>query len=286
MKKKVMCAIFIVSVLILIAPTVIAADTEIVIKTVPFANVNINILDPNSDSFTLLKNFNQDADNYGDLSFIFSSDKPKFDLTIYVKKNDKKVGDARAENNVVGEDLYFEVVPEGFELLYRPEEEANETEESNETVVNETVVENITEEVIEEPQEEEVTPGITGAATSGEEGSFFSNNILYFGLGLVVLIIVFFMGAVVSKKRVGSSSKEIKVRKLSDLKKDKKEQKDKKEKLSDYKQAIEDAEKKIDDAQKEIKKLKNVDKISEIKKRMIEDQKELLKLRGGEDKDD
>jgi len=283
MKRKEIFPIFLVAILILIAPTIFATDTEIVVKTVPFGNVNINILDPNSDSFTMLKNFNKDADNYGDVSFVFSSDKPKFDLTIYVKKNNKKVADNRSEDNVAGEDLYFEVVPEGFELLHRPAEESNEILVDNETVVNDTSIGEIAEpeEISEEPKEE-TSPGITGSATSGEQGSFFSNKIFYYVLGVLVLSAVFFMG-ILTARRKATKNKEIKVRKLSDFQKEKTEGKEKKEKVSDYKQAIEDAEKKIEEAQKEIKKLKNVDKISEIKKRMIEDQKELMKLREGEE---
>ena len=47
---------------------------------------------------------------------------------------------------------------------------------------------------------------------------------------------------------------------------------------TEYHSAIEEAEKKIKDAQKEINKIKNADKIDELKKRMGKDKEELEKL--------
>lgn len=281
MKKSEVFGIFIV--FLFLVPVISAVDTEIKIKTVPFGNININILEVGSlDS---LERFNKDANNYGDASFVFSSDEPRFDITIYIKKNDKKIGYEQFKNNVAGESLYLEVVPEGFEIINAP---VNKTEESNETLSNETIepnetiVENITISETDLQLEQKGDSKLTGAAVF-EEGGILSNKLLYYIIGLLILSMVVFMGVTKLKKR-GQGPKEIKVKKLSEFKEEKKE------KIGDFKDLIEDAEKKIKEAQEEIKKLKDNDKITQhekkiaaAKKKLIEDQKELMRIR--EEKD-
>jgi len=56
---------------------------------------------------------------------------------------------------------------------------------------------------------------------------------------------------------------------------------DRKSRSGDYNRAIEDAERKIDEARAEINTLKNAEKIEELKRKLIEDQRELMRLRSG-----
>jgi hypothetical protein len=271
--------VLIALVLLLVSTQAISAiDTKITINTFSNHDVMIGVL-KTGEIYYLLDSFHKNSGPEGKLTVTYSSDVDIIDVGVWVKKNNQLIVKKRFEDQYTGAPLEFDVYPESY-VPPEPEETENETIE-NETVVNETeeekINETVTGEVEEEPAEEtteegvDVSPGITGAVASDSEG-FLSKNIMYFVIGLIVLIIVFFAGVMATKKRGGS--REIKVKKMDDLKKEKKE------KMDDYKKSIEDAEKKIEEAQKEIKKIKNAEKIEELKKKLIEDQKELMKLRG------
>jgi len=255
-----------------------AMDTKITIKTFSENNVDISVLEPDS-VYSLLESFHVNSGIEGEVFVTFSGDQAVFDVKVWVKKGNEVIVQKRFEDLDAGFDVVLDIYPAGFE----PEPEVNDTKvnETEEIIeVNETndSVEGIGEEGIGAEQ----GAGITGLATSNDEegSSIFSGKILYFIIGIILLIGAFFMGVLASKKRsTGENSppKEIKIRKLSESRLDKRD------KLDDYRKAVEDAESKILEAQKEIKKLKNQDKISDLKKKIIEDQKELMKLRGGND---
>ncbi|MBU0959242.1 MAG: hypothetical protein KKB31_04840 [Nanoarchaeota archaeon] len=270
MKKSVVIVTFI----LLLAPLLSAATTEIKIKTVPFGNINVNILE--LGSLEVIEHINLDANNYGDATFSFSSSQSYFDMTVYIKQGDSKFHYEKFTGNTAGGTLSFEAAPEGFEFFYPADQDSeingttvNDTE-VNDTIVNETIEE---VEVIEEVEEQ--GPGITGLATSDDVG-FFAGKTLYYVIGIGVLLAIVFFGSMSMRKKI-SAPKEIKVRKLSELRDEKSE------KTDDYRQAIEQAERKIEEAQKEIKKIKNEDKIAEAKKRIAKEQEELEKLEKGED---
>jgi len=294
MNKEVAGLIFVFALVLTLAPGVEAVDTEITIKTVPFGNVNLNILDSDIEGVSVIEKFNGNANNYGDIVFIYKDSEDEFDVSVYVKRNDQKVIYEKYADFVAGEPIYIEAAPEGTKLYYAPENETdvNETDE-NTTGINGTT-ENKTVEVVLEPQEEvedttqETTSGITGAVTSEEKDSegVFSNKLLYFVLGFLVLGIVIFTGALKMKSlrrfREEQPEKEVKIKKLSEKLKEIKEEK-KEASSGAYQKAIEEAEAKIKQAQKEINKLKNAEKIEEIKKRMEKDKEELEKLSTSDD---
>ncbi len=293
-KRGVVAFIFILG-LFVILPFISAVDTEIKIKTVPFGNVNINVLDPDSETFSSLKRFNADANNYGDVFFVYENSKDEFDLSVYVKRNDKRLIYETYGTFEAGEDIYLEVAPEDSKLFYAP----NETED-NDTVVNNTVnnetEENGTVKTDTEPESvpatidttdeiPEQTPGITGAATDNTNSKgIFSSAIVYFILGFLVLGAIVVTGALKLKQlkkedySEGGKKKEIKVKKLSEKLKEMKDIK--KEAKGEYGKAIEEAEEKIKQAQKELNKLKNAEKIKELKKQIEENKKELEDLEG------
>jgi hypothetical protein len=244
-------------------PEVYAATTEIKIKTVPFANINLNVLDSGTSEYSVLQNFNKDANQYGDVTFVYASDESSFDMSIYVKKNNQRLVYEKYSGFTAGETIELLVAPEGAEIFYDPAENATANETANTTLTD-------------SENQAEAAPGITGLAASDDTGEEFSTKYIPYFIAVFLILglgVFFFM---VKKKRmsegIGKSSKEVRVVKLSDIKSGK---------AADlYKRTIEDAEKKIVEAQKEINRLKNTEKIDEIKHRMIEDQKELMKLRG------
>jgi len=114
-----------------------------------------------------------------------------------------------------------------------------------------------------------------------EEGVFSKKNFSYFGGFLLLIVIIGFVIASIKYKK--HNPKEIKIKKLSELQKEKKEDledkkedledkekdlEDKEENIEDYNKIVEDAERKIAEAQQDIKKIKNEGKIKEMKKKI------------------
>jgi len=256
MKRGLFCIFVLFTVLFTIS--VSAIDTEIKIKTLPFHEVQVAVAKPLSSAFESWGNFKNYSDQYGDVSFIFSSEKVSFDLIIYIKKDNEKIMPRQAflENFPAGDPIYLEIAPYGFEFIETPGEIIEETNETIE--INETESE------------------MTGSAILGEDGLLSGGKIYYIIGGLLFLVIAFFAFKIIRKKLGASKQpKEVKIKKLSEL------QAEKKEKLNDKQSIIEDAESKIKEAQEDIRKIINEDKIKDAKKKLIDDEKELMRLRGG-----
>ncbi len=275
-----------VLVLALLIPFTSAIDTEINVKTIPATEVQITISDYNSDSFSVLEGgkFKAIADEYGDVQFIFKSNVEEFNLAIYVKDSDgeKIIPAERISGHIAGNSLDLELAPSWFEFIETPSNESNITE-----VVEEVVEGEASEEIIVEEEGEIAKAPVTGFAIFGE-GGLLSSNAFYYIIGGLVLLAIAFFGTRIIKSKIGKT-KEIRVKKLSEV------NGAKKEKIDDFKDVIDDAEKKIKEAQDEIKKLKERGqeglkakkqaKKDHLKKKIENYEKELIKLRQ-EDKED
>jgi len=304
--------VFVLLLILSLLPMLSAVETPIKISTYPNHDLVIDFL--KISPLTILEKVKASSGTEGETFITFINSASEFDINAFVMKDGEKAVYKRFSSLEAGIPLCInlfagneEITIDCAEALGKVEINETETNKTGEEdsvtagdidveveVEEEIIIEDV--EVIEEDTEEGAT--ITGAATSEEGASFLSINTLYYVIGIVLLLAVIFIGAVGMRKKIKTSrSKDIKVKKLSEMKEDKKDkeekrekiedQKDKleesKEKVDDYKKAIEEAQRKVEEAQKEIRKLKNADKIAELKKRMIEDEKELMKLRSGED---
>jgi hypothetical protein len=242
-----------------------AIDTNIHIKTVPNMNVNLLVV---SSSFEQYQRFNANADQYGDISFVFSSDKEEFGLNIYVKdlQDNSKVASAQLEDQAAGEDIYVEVVPKNFDIIETPTEE-------NISTTEEIVPTNLTE--IPESSNESLLAGneesskISGKAIFGENSSI-KKIIMYIG-GAIVLAVIVFFAFKLFKKRKG---KEIKITKLSDWKEGQKDT------PREYYGVLEETQKRLEETQKELNMVKNKERIKETEEKLRRDEQELRNLRG------
>lgn len=266
----------------LLVPTVLAIDTEIKIKTIPDYEVQATTYDPSSVSFNAFERFKEISDEYGDVKFTFTSNEPSFNLIVYIKKDGATLmGPKKFLDNVAGETIDLRLAPDSFTFIETPVNNTNVSETNttnNDTLENDTLVME-EETVTEEDSAAEESKGATGLAVSENNSTVFSNQFLYYIIGVLALVAIVFATYKVAQVRLIKSGaiKSGNKRKLDDL------QKEKKEKMTEYKKVIEDAEKKIKEAQAEIKKLKNEDKIKEMKKKIEEDEKELIRLREGKD---
>ncbi len=252
-----------------------ATDTDIKIKTIPGDEVQATMYDSKSASFSVLPGgaFKGITDEYGDFSFVFATEKEEFNIIIYIKKDgEKRMESEKILNHPAGENLELRLAPDWFEFIETP---INGTLEKNETIkditTNESELENQTiGEITPEEIKEGTQPQMAGSAIFGDKG-FLSKKAIYYIIGIVVLLIGFILAGTLRTKLRGS--KEIKIKKLSEM------QGEKKEKIKDKKEIIEDAERKIKEAQEDIRKIKSNDGIEKAKKKIIEDEKELIRLR-------
>ena len=76
---------------IFVLQVVSAIDTEIKIKTLPYHEVQVVAIDPSSSSFLIYERYIGYSDRYGDLLFNFSFTQPKFNLRIFLKKDNENV---------------------------------------------------------------------------------------------------------------------------------------------------------------------------------------------------
>lgn len=284
MVKKVIITIFVCLFILQVAS---AATTNLDIKTLKNHEINIQILNPDKSS-EAYQTYLEKSGPFGIVSITFTDSVDKFDLKIFVSDtssgfSELVMNDAFSEvengkdycvildsldSSDIIEDCEFDSTGNQIDLSIPEETEINETE-------------NLTEPEVPETTEEDAnkSSGFLGLAIFGED-SFFKKKglkIFLYIIGGIALLIVAYFGIKYLRKRKPRGYRKIKVRKLSELK-NKKE--DNKEDVEDYQEAIKNAEKKIEEAQKQLDSLKKEDKITELKKKILENQEELEKLKG------
>lgn len=253
--------------LIVLIPQVLALSSEIKVKTLPYHQVQLTTFDQDASSFTAFERFKQEADQYGDTTFIFTSDEPDFGIIIYIKWSGETVVSKKYEESYeTGKPVYLEIAPAGARLLKTPDAVINETN-STEIPENETQTEEIpadnstTEEEVNDNQN-----SITGF-TITEELSKETKKTIYIVLisvvALAIILIFIFKFRNKSRKLIGMDFKPSSASKQPDAR------------------LITNLERKLKDAEHEITLLKNREKIKEVERRIEEEKKEIERLRSG-----
>lgn len=276
------------SVVLLLVGLVSAVDTQVDIETFPNHNIMVSSLAPDS-VYSLIESYHGISDSNGKYSLtVASGSNSEFDLGVWVKNGNELVISKRFKLVTAGIPITIKMLPGDVSLTPTSEIKVNDTEE-NATVVGETEVINETANDTTAAPVDTNSKGITGLATD-EAGSksTFSNSLIYIIAGVLVVGAVLFVLVPRLKMRsnsyesaVGTPKKGLKIKKMSEKIKEVKEV-NKQQNLDDYKKAIINAESKIKEAQVEIKKLKNVEKAEELKKKIEKDQEELRKLSGSD----
>lgn len=294
--------IFFIFLLMLLTPMISAADTAITIQTLPEHDVDVSVLKP-VEGYSLIESFHKPSDSNGTLSITFSTTESEFNVRVWLKKDNTIIVYKKFEENYpVGEPLTLEVYPDWY--LKQKEIEASmkkvdetqtttgETTSQEEETTNGSVTEENTEEQ-EEKQENLTTKtegknssalnGITGFFTSIKSG--ISKKIIYSVIAFVSVIALFSVSFLVIRRIRNSKPKEvkgIKVKKLSDKIKEKKQEQEKSDAdlIADYEQRIKEAEEQIEKIKNKTNDSERRKKIAEVKKKLIADEQELMKLRG------
>jgi len=269
-RKLFLCLVF----LIVFLQVVSAIDTNVQIKTVPYMNVNVLVV---SSTFDEYERFNADADKYGDMSFVFSSDKTRFGLIIFVKdesdtSDNGRIASKELRNQIAGMDIYIEVVPEGFKIIETPTGEANVSNVSieNLTESSENVSSNDTDTLVTITEKSERKSFLSGLIIFGENNKL--KEIIFYSAGGVLLALIIFF---ITRKFRKRGKRGIKIKKLSELREEQKE-----DTPGNYYGILEETQKKLEETQRELSRIKNKDKIKEVEEKLKKDEQELRRLRG------
>jgi hypothetical protein len=293
MVKKTSFNILVLFLIVQVIGAVSAADTLITVKTVPGYEVQLTTYDPYAETSitnSRYDNFLGVVGESGEISFIFSSTKPDFNILLYLKNKEGTTIERKtyAERYPAGTTIVLDLEPEWLKKFNAIKANSTKTDESETNIslenvaLAEVVISNVT---LNNSEDDSAT--ITQFAVFGDDGSSVLKIIVYIiaGIILIAIIVVVVLRVMKSmnKKREHNQfgednypREEIKVRKLSEI------QAEKKDAGEGYNERVDDAEKKLKEALEAIATLRKSDKIAEVKKKIIENEKELMRLRRGE----
>ena len=283
--NKVVCILISLLIVLLVLPMVVAKSTEINVKTLPYHDVLLVILEP-TEQYQLIESINSFSYNEGIAKATHTSEKNEIGIRIIVKSSDQTVFSERFDNYETGKTLYFVLLEDEVSGGYEPfeginekdsESEENTTEESNSTALeNNNELEGDVEETKEEADSKSVT-GQTITENKNKKGLSLSDfpKYIYYIIGAVILVGL--IGLLVLKSLISGKPPHIQ---FLNFKKDKSNVPS--FNVSSMEKELLKAERKLREAQVEINRLKNRDKIVVAEKKLEEDRKELEKLKRGE----
>ena len=230
-----------------------AIDTKIDVKTVPNYEVQVSVSKANSVAFVELGRSKVTSNQYGDTSFLFHINDSKYNLAVFIKKDGEKILEKRDIDLISGEYLYLELLPEWATLIETPKENlsTNLSEETNVSIGENQTLENQTgQNLVEQNESKGNFISSTGLFIIEKGKKIFSSNMTYYVIAIFAIGVFAFA---IRRKFTGAREpREIKVRKLSELR---------------------EAERRLKEAEEEVSKLRNTDKIQEL-------EEEIRKLKG------
>jgi len=274
----------IIALLLLVVPLMSAADTPIKITTLPYHNVEVVVHQDTNEAFSLLERMKDKSNYFGEAEFVFSSSATSFRVMVFIKRGTETVfSEKYTDSFSAGESIELEFLPEDYVLPKKEDiSSKNNTEETLEELdqeLNQTDVADL--EDLDENLEgtgEESFFDLTGFTVFGEDGIISQKTSYYVGgvLGFFLIIAILFF---ITKRRISREPKEIKVKKLSELKKDEVANQEPKQEPKKESPELLSAEEKLKELENEIEDLKKKGKLKEIEEEIQRKQRELENLR-------
>ena len=262
-----------------------AADTVIKINTLSNHKLNLQFLNPEPPPIAF-GTITVDSGDSGVVDYVFSNSSDIFDLSVFLLGDGGTILHERFNGIDAGKTVVIDFVPGVVDIDKDYHEETVEaaetgtvTETSNATAENET---SVTEPEVNDTQEE-VAPenenvsdnnqggisrffSLIGFASSGDnEGTGFSGTktFYYAGGAFLLGIALFFVSKPVARKLKNSREA-------------------KKEAIKAKEETLEDAKRKLKEMQEKVDEMTHEkdDKIKAAKQKLVEDEKELMRLRG------
>ncbi|MBI2043449.1 hypothetical protein HYT25_03605 [Candidatus Pacearchaeota archaeon] len=295
MKNSIFLLFFLTALFII--PFISAADTTITIQTLPNHDVDISVLRP-IEGYSLIESFHKTSNSNGTVSVTFSTEESEFYARVWIKKDNVIITYKKFEEGYPsGTPLTLEVYPEWYLKQKQIEASGNFADADSETETTVLIEDEEDTSAGEEANAKAETQNksdllskITGF-TLFKEGT--SRKLIYYIVGGFALLIALGTTGFVIMKRRGIHfhfpKKQIRITKLSDKLKEGKQKKEQKDKDDDE---LAQAEAKLKELQEHIQELKSKPKMSDrekkiaaAKKRLMRDEKRLMKLREGKDDD-
>lgn len=274
MVKKIVVVLLMIT---LLSSFVVAQEytSKIRVKTLPYHDVFLSIVNPLVDAgvFVILK---AKSNMYGDADFLYTTEesgKLNFYLRVKVKEGDLTYRDELFDEKlyVAGEDYFLEVVNDGDEIVPTPGiDNVVEDATVEDVIINETEdTVNETEEMVEiDDMKNESVNWLTGRSVA----DVVKGPAVYGGVGAIFIlgILALFIVSRRRKLKISASSLSRKGNSQSVS-----------EKLGGGDGELSKAEARLKAVQAEIQRLKNQDKVAEVRKRIAAEEEELRRLRGG-----
>ena len=275
MKRKIFVTLFLAVILL----SLVSADTEIKVKTLPNHKVSIFVLDA-EEVFSSLDSFHIESGNEGIAVGVYKGTTKEINIMVKVTKNGEKVFSEKFDGYKTGTPIYIRVDNE--EINGRYSEEIKET--LNETVPQENSTEiNTTEEIVEKVDNQ--TQPITGEVISDTKSSGLS-PIIYFtiaGFFIVILVVVLLLKfSSFGKVSSDLGSKGVPHNAFSKSSPSNPSSPESPANVIPESKESEmlRLERQLEEAQRELRLLKNKESIRIVEEKLKQDQTELQRLRG------
>ncbi|MFH1608071.1 MAG: hypothetical protein ABIA78_02975 [archaeon] len=174
-------------VLIFLLQIVVAIDTEIKVKTMPYHEVQLTTYKTDTPSFTAIEKFKEISDGYGDVVFMSSTSDSEFNILIYLKKDGESVlGPEQFLNKPSGTPISLEIAPAWFEFIETPGQKVEENVSLSGPQDTELV-----DEGTALKDNEDGSASTTGSSISDDKkgGIFTKNKLIFYAVGILALFI-------------------------------------------------------------------------------------------------
>ena len=281
--------IFIFFSVVLLLGLTSALSTTVVVNTAPNYSVMASLYKP-GESYPSIESFYENSNENGRTVFTFDISESQYNL--YLALKDPTTGDYNLKNKRFdevfnsGQDIEMNFYPEWYHLedgLATPGNQPSISNISNNSAVSEnTSSSNVTSaNEINTTKVQNTSNGSASGinkdvtALSVSEGNVSTNSsVLYYAGGIVVLVVIIFLLWKWRKSRP-QEQKEIKVKKLSELRQEQNQD------LKQQETKVEETRRMLREEEERLKRLRNPNeaRIEEAKRKLIEDEKELMRLR-------
>lgn len=268
-----------------------AYDVVVQVNSVPNFTVNAFFIDTREDVFSTVAVINEETGRDGIAIMNFTTNKNEFEVKLNLRKDGETFYSKEYNETFSSSSGLIEL--DFYPKWYQPKNstvatsanisETNTTTEITEAESNETENETLLIVPLESNIKNKTSDKVTVFSIFDSEGRL-TNTFFYYIGGIIVLaaLIIIFFKYRKYRKNNPSEPKQIRTIKLSELQQQQRSQEnDSETKIRAQEQRINQARNMIKEAEDELKRMRqpNADKIEAAKRKLIEDEKELMRLR-------
>lgn len=282
--KKSFLLLFVLA--IMCANFVNAYEVTVQINTVPNFTVNAFFIETRTDAFSAIAIVNEETGKDGIAIMNFSTNKNEFEVKLNLKKDGETFYSVKYNETFSSSQGLIEL--DFYPKWYQPKNTTNTTVTTQITAVNESESNQTLNETLEVSTEDSINETsskgrMTVFSVFDSEGKMNTTLFYYIG-GIIILaaLIIIFFKYRKYKRNNPQEPKQVKTIKLSELQQQQRFQTNENEnKIRSQEEKISQAKNMIKEAEDELKRMRdpNINKIEAAKRKLIEDERELMRLR-------